>query len=184
MFLWNSAVIDQSLVLCHTGVKWDIIVLTPSTKWVKKKNWVLESQLEELLTSIFEEEAVTIMEWVSDLEGINCISISSLDFSVDLCWGHSVVIHVVIERDVLDEIHAGSRDKPVTLGHDSLNLWVLERMGTKGSSGNFFLSIFVENWLVDDGKDVFGELSAFDGDLLLALECLLLLGGDVLGDWN
>jgi len=124
------------------------------------------------------------MEWVSNLEGIDSVSFSSLNFFVDLIWGHSVVVHAVIESDVLEESHAGSRDKEVTLGHDSLDLWVLERMGTEGSGTNLFLSVIKELWVVDDSKDIFRDLSAFDGDFLLTLKSLPLLGGDVLGDWN
>jgi hypothetical protein len=73
-------------VLFHSGVKWDIIILNPSTKWVKKKDWVLISELEELISGILEEEYMTIVEWVSKLECINCISISFKNVVVNLFW--------------------------------------------------------------------------------------------------
>lgn len=46
---------------------------------------------------------MTIMEWVSDLEGIDSISISLLNLVVDLFGGLSVFVKAVIEFDFLDE---------------------------------------------------------------------------------
>jgi hypothetical protein len=43
---------------------------------------------------------VSIVEWVSDLESIDGISISGLDLIVNLLRGHSVVIETVVELDL------------------------------------------------------------------------------------
>lgn len=84
-------------MLVHAHVCWHIIVLAPATKWVKQKDWVLVAQLEELLTSIFKQKHVAIVQWVSHLEGVYCISTLGLNLSLDLCGCQSELIDTVVE---------------------------------------------------------------------------------------
>jgi hypothetical protein len=67
---------------------------------VQQENGVLVSSLQELFSGISEEENVAIVKRVSDLEGIDGISASLLDFLVNLLWGHSVVVKAVVELDL------------------------------------------------------------------------------------
>jgi hypothetical protein len=48
-------------MLVHARTKRYIVVLAPSTKWVKQKNWVLVSLLNQLLAGIFQQKAVTVV---------------------------------------------------------------------------------------------------------------------------
>ncbi len=66
-------------MLLHAGVEGYIIILAPSTEGVKEEDRVLEALSEELNTGVVEEEAVTIVEGVADLEGVNGISVLGLD---------------------------------------------------------------------------------------------------------
>ena len=52
MLILKGAVVKESLVLSHPGVEWDIIVLDPTSKWVKKQDWVLVALLKELLSGV------------------------------------------------------------------------------------------------------------------------------------
>jgi len=61
------------------------------------------SLLQQLLSSVVEEQYVTIMEGVSDLEGIDDVSVLILHELVDLFGGKSVLIKTVVELDLLDE---------------------------------------------------------------------------------
>jgi hypothetical protein len=42
----QSAVVEQGLMLMHAGLRGDVIILAPATKWVKKEDWVLEALFE------------------------------------------------------------------------------------------------------------------------------------------
>jgi len=180
----KGGVIDESLVLLHTGVKRNIVVLAPATERVQKKDGVLVAELEELLTGILKKEDVTVVERVSNLEGVDGVGFLGLDLGVDLSGGHSVGVNTIVELNVLNEVHGLTRDEPVTLLHNSVDLRVLDGAGTEGSSGDLFLSVGEEDGVVDDGEDIVGELGALDGNSLLVGELFLLLVGNILGDGN
>lgn len=122
----KSAVIEKSLVLFHSGVKGSIIILCPSTKGMKKENGVLVAKFQKLFSGVFKEEDVTVVKRVSDLEGINSISILLLDLFINLGRGHSVMVKAIIEFDLVEESHLRSTHKEVSLSHDSLYLTVLD----------------------------------------------------------
>ena len=73
---------------------------------MEKENWVLVSLLKKLLSGIFKKKYVSIVEWVSQLESINGIGVSLLDLSINLSWGDSVLIELVVELNVSNELHA------------------------------------------------------------------------------
>ena len=79
-------------MLSHSVVERYIIVLHPATKWVKKKNWVLVAPLHKLFPGILKEKAMAIMQWVSNLEGINGIGFSFVGNGHNLLWGKSVLV--------------------------------------------------------------------------------------------
>ena len=64
------------------------------------------------------------MEWVSNLESVNCISVSLLSDLFDFGWKESVLIHAIVVLDSLAESHALSGDEEVTLLFHSLNFWM------------------------------------------------------------
>ena len=49
---------------------------------------------------------MTVVEWVTDLEGVDCISTSGLDLITDFSGGESVFVHAVVELDSLGEFSA------------------------------------------------------------------------------
>lgn len=104
VLLWQGAVINEGLMLKHAVEGWDIIILAPATKWVQQKDWVLVSFLHQLVTGILEQENVAIVEWVSDLEAVDSVSISLLHLLVDLTWGESVLVEAIVEFDALEEV--------------------------------------------------------------------------------
>ena len=79
---------------------------------------------EEFLTGVFKKENMAIMEWVSDLEGVNGISILCFDLFLNLRWSHSVFVQPIVERDSLRKASC-SRDEEVTLCNDGLSLRVI-----------------------------------------------------------
>lgn len=99
----EGSIVKKCLMLFHSGVKWCIIFFGPSTEGVKEKNGVLVTFLEELFSGIVEKENVSVVEWVSHLEGIDNIGILVFHHLVDLDWGESVLVEAVVEFDFLDE---------------------------------------------------------------------------------
>lgn len=75
----DGAIVKESLMLEHAVLERDIIILAPATKRVKQEDGVLVALLDELFTGILEQEAVTIMEGVANLEGVDGIGTLSLD---------------------------------------------------------------------------------------------------------
>lgn len=69
------------------------------------------------------------------------------------------------------------------MGHDPFYLVVLGGLSTEDTGRDFFLSVFEENWLFNDSEDIWADLGALNGDLLLVLQGLVLFFGNVLGDW-
>ena len=82
MFGFEGSIVEEGLMLLHSGVKRSIILLGPSTEWVQQEDWVLVTELQELFSGVLEEENVTVVEWISDLEGVDGISISFSDLLV------------------------------------------------------------------------------------------------------
>ena len=169
-------------MLGHSSVKRNIVILAPSAEWVEEEDWVLVSELDELLSGVLEEEHVSVVEWVSHLEGVAGIGVLGLDEGLDLSWGLSVRIDSVVKLNSLCE-SGSSADKEISLGDDGLSLRVLRGPGTEGSGADLFLSVIEEDWLADDSEDVVGDGGALDGDSILSFEFLLLLGSHWLGDW-
>ena len=117
-------------MLGHTGVKGHVIVLAPSTKWVEEQDWVLVAELEELLAGVVQEEDVTVVEWVSYLEGIDGVSILCCDLSLDLGWEQSVFVQTIIECYSFGKTHC-SRNEPISLFDDCLCFWMVFRPSAK-----------------------------------------------------
>jgi len=118
MFGVNSAIVKESLMLSHTVSKRNIIILAPATKGMQKKDRVLEALLDKLLTGIIEQEAVTIVKGVADLESINGIGVLGLDKGRDFLGSIAILVHVVVEHNALGEVHRLTRHKPWALLHD------------------------------------------------------------------
>jgi hypothetical protein len=78
-----------------------------------------------LFSSILEEENVTIVEWVTDLEGIDSIGILGLNLFLDFFRGLSVSVESVVELNFRNKSHILSRNQIISLGHNSLYLVML-----------------------------------------------------------
>jgi len=106
VFSLDGAIVPKSLMLGHARAERYIIILAPSAEWVEEEHWVLVSLLDQLFTGIGQEEAVTVVEGVTDLEGVDGISTHGDSLIVDLFRGVSVLVHAVVEHDALHEVHA------------------------------------------------------------------------------
>ena len=92
-------------MLGHTVSERNVIILTPATEGVKEEDGIAIALGDELLTSVLEEEDMSIVEWVSDLEGIDDISVLFNDFSLDLSGSKSVLIVAIVEDRSVNEAH-------------------------------------------------------------------------------
>jgi hypothetical protein len=104
-------------MLVHAFLEWDIIVLAPSTEGVEEEDGVLVSLLLELDASVLEEEAVTVMEGVTNLEGVAGIGVLGCNSFVDLLGGKSIFVHTVVPHNLGKEVHL-SGDEPFLLVGD------------------------------------------------------------------
>jgi hypothetical protein len=177
----DGAIVEESLVLFHASVKGHIVVLAPATEGVEEKDGVLVALLEELLTGILEEENVTVMEGVANLEGVHGVSTTGLDLVGDLAGSEAVLVHAVVELDALGEVHASTRDKPFTLFHNGLSTGVVGAEGAEGTGADLFLAVLVELRLVDNGVD---DTLVLDSELLGVTNESLLFLVHVHGDGN
>ena len=110
VFWVEGSVVEEGLMLLNSGGEWDVVFLLPSAEGVEQEDGVLVAPLEELFPGVLQKKHVAIVEWVPDLEGINSISIPSLDLLSNLSRGVSVVVKSIVELDVDVELHAGSTD--------------------------------------------------------------------------
>ena len=101
----QSSVIEQSLMLSHSVVKRHVIIFHPATERMQKEERVLVSLFDQLLSCVLEKKAVTVVKWVSNLEGVNGISSSFLGNLFDLGRQKSVVVHSIAILDPLTESH-------------------------------------------------------------------------------
>jgi hypothetical protein len=126
--IWiQSSIVKKSLMLSHSKVKWDVVIFHPSTEWMQKKKWILIASLNELLSGVLKQKAMSIMQRVSNLESVHRIGSSFRRDLVDLRWRHSILIHAIVKLEFAGEIHRGSRNEVITLLPDSVDLWVLLR---------------------------------------------------------
>jgi len=177
--LVNGAVVNESLMLLHAGTKRYIIIFAPSTEGVEEEDRVFVSLSDEVFSGLLEEEAMSIMEGVSNLEGKDGIGVHGFGLSRDLSRGKSVLVHLVVPHNLLNEVHGLSRDKPFSLCHDVFSVRVRLLEASEGTSADFFLSVFEEHGLVDNGE----VLSLVgDGDSLGISKALLLGGRNMLSD--
>jgi hypothetical protein len=72
---------------------------------MEEKDGVLVTELQQLFSGILKEDNVTVVEGVSELESIDCISTSGHDLVVDLSGGLSVLVKVIVELDILHKSH-------------------------------------------------------------------------------
>ena len=182
--LWvKSAIAEESGVLSHTVGEGHIVILAPATERVEEQDWVPVALCDELFTGVLKQEHMTIMERVSDLEGVNDIGVLLNDLGLDLGWGHSVLIVAIVEDGADEEVHGLSTDEEVSLSEDGLGAWVLLGHAAEGAGADLLLAVVEEDWLVDDGEDLVAvDSGALDGDSGLTLEGGLLLGSHRLGD--
>jgi len=180
----EGAIIDQSLMLEHAGIKGNVIILAPATKGVQEKDGVLVTQLHKLLTGVLEEEDVSVVERVANLEAVDGISTACGDLLNDFSGGESVFVHAIVESDTSEESSACTGDQVVALGEDGLSLGVLHRESSEGTCADLFLSVIEESWVVDNSEDLItSDNTGSKGNLWFACEGSLLFISDMLGNW-
>jgi len=182
MILVKGTIIHKGLMLVHAGLERDVVILAPATERVEEEDGVLVASLDELLTGILEEEHVTVMEGVADLEAEDSISTTLLHLGVDLAGEHSVLVEAIVKLDSFEETGALSGDEPVTLFRDGLSAGVLIGSTAEGTGNNLLFSVGEESGLVHDSKDLAGDSGALDGNSCFASKGILLSGGHVVGD--
>lgn len=180
----EGSVVEEGLMLSHSEVKRNIIILAPATERMEEEDGVLVAQFDKLFTGILEEENVTIVERVADLEGIDGISLLFLDLLLDLVGGKSVLIESIVELNVFEERHGFSGYEEFTLSEDGGSAGVFLGEGTENTGTDFFLAVLEEGGLVDDSEDLVADSGASDSNSIGAFEFFLLGSSDVLGDGN
>jgi len=182
MILVKSAVIKESLMLLHASGKRDIIILAPAAERVEEEDGVSVASLNELLTCIFEEEHVTVVKGVTDLEAEDGISFALLHLGVNLTGEHSVFIEAIVELDSHKEAGALSGDEPITLFPEGLGTGVFPGSTAEKTGSDLLLSIVEESGLVHNGENLVRHKGALDSNSSLAGEGLLLFRSHVAGD--
>jgi hypothetical protein len=166
-------------MLEHAVLERDVIILAPATKRVKQEDGVLVTLLDKLFTGILEQEAVTIMEGVADLEGVDGIGTLSLDLLGNLRGSVAVLVHAVIKLNTLEEAHGRARYEPWALGHNRSGTGVLVREAAENARADFFLAVGVEDGLSNSGVNL---VLVPDGEFSLAFKSNLLFFSHVHGD--
>lgn len=180
----ECAIVKQRLMLSHSVVQWNIVILAPSAERMKQQNRVLVPLGKQLLTRIIEHKHMTVMQWISHLEGIDCISIPVFDCFVDLLWRHSVMIHSVVELDISNEMHALARNEEVALCENSFDLRMRLAKRAKHAGRDLFFPVLKKDWLFNDGQQVIRKLRALDANFAFALESLFFFSSNMLSDWD
>lgn len=184
VFSGEGTIINKGLVLIHTGVKRNIIIFAPATERVEEKNWVLVSSLDQLFTGVLEQEAVTIMEGITDLEAVDSVSTTLLHLFVDLTGEESVLVETVVVADTFEEASGFTGDQPVSLFKNGLRFGVFDGEAAESTSADLFLSVSEEDGLVDNSEHLVGDLGALKSNSGLASQSFLLFSSHVLGDWD
>jgi len=184
VFSREGSIINQSLMLVHAFLEWDIIIFAPSTEGVEEEDGVLVSLLLELRTGVLEEEAVTIMEGVADLEGVAGISLLGNNSFFDLLGGKSVLVHAIVPHNLGEEVHL-SRDEPVVLVGDVVGHGVVGGEASESSCADLFLSVCEVDGVSNDSDGLSTVDSGVNkGNSLASGEGVLEFSGDILGDGN
>lgn len=171
-------------MLVHALLEWHIVVLAPSTEGVEEEHGVLVSLLLELDTGVLEEEAVTIMEGVADLEGVASIGLLGLNSFLDLLGGKSVLVHAVVPHNLGEEVHL-SGDEPVVLVGNVVGHGVVGGEASESSGADLFLSVGVEHGVSNDSDGLSTvDLGIDESDSFASLEGGLHFSRDVLSDWD
>lgn len=152
MLFVKGTVVNEGLVLFNSGGERDIIILAPSTEGVEEEDGVLVALGNEVKSGLLEEEAMSVMEGVSHLEGKDGIGVHGLSSVRDFLGSHSVLIHLVIPHDLSNEVHGLSRDEPVSLSHDVFSIRVSFLETSESSGADLFLSVFEEDGCINNGN--------------------------------
>ena len=92
-------------MLGHTVSEGHVIILAPATEGMEKQDGIAVALSDELLAGVLQEEDVSIVEWVSDLEGVDDVGVLLNNFSLDLSRSQSVLVIAVVEDGSGNEAH-------------------------------------------------------------------------------
>jgi len=175
----QGSVVKQSLVLSHSVVEGNVVVLHPAAERVEEEQRVLVSLLDELLPTLSQQQTVPVMKRVPHLEGVDGVGVPFLSDLVDLGGCKPVLVQSVIVLEFRGELHLFSGNQEIALLFYSSNSWVLKRPCSECFCANFFLSVFINFWLFNDCYEV---VFPGNGYLFLSLEFFFVVSGDILDE--
>ena len=130
-------------MLCHASIQGNIVVLAPTTERMEQQDRISVAKCEKLFASILEEKHVAIVEWVSDLECIHCISFFKFNLPLNLRWRQPVFVQAIIEGYSLRE-SGSSRDKEIPLCDNCLRFGMILGPGSECPRTDLFFSVIEE----------------------------------------
>ena len=143
-------------MLCHTSIQWDIVILAPATERMEQQDWISVAKCEKFFAGVVEEKHMAIVEWVSDLEGINSISVFKFNLLLNLRWSQSVFVQTIVESNSLCEAGC-SRDKEVSLCDDCCSFGVILGPGSECPRADLFFPVVKEDWIADNCEDIVAD---------------------------
>lgn len=106
VFSWQGAVVDKSLVLSHTGVKGHVVVFAPTAERVQEQDGVLVALLDELFSSVLEQEHVAVVQGVAHLEAVDGIGTTGGDLFDNFAREESIMVQAIVELNAFKETGA------------------------------------------------------------------------------
>ena len=97
---------------------------------------------------------MSIVQGISQLEGVDSISTSLLNLVIDLPGCLSVLVHSISELDFADKPHRLATDQVVALSKNSFHFGMLGRQCSKYTGRDLFFAVFKEYWVLDDCVDI------------------------------
>ena len=155
-------------MLCHASIQWHIVVLAPATERMEQQDRIPVAKCEKLFTGIVEEKHMAVVEWVSDLECIHCISFFKFNLLLNLRWRQPVFVQSIVESNSLCEA-GSSRDKEISLCDYCCSFRVLLGPGSECPRADLFFPVIEEDWIADNSEDIITNSTASDCNCGLTL---------------
>ena len=106
VFSWQGAVVDQSLVLSHTGVEGHVVVFAPTAERVQQQDGVLVALLDKLFSGVLKQQHVPVVQGVAHLEPVHGIGTTGRDLLDNFARQESVLVQAIVELNAFKETGA------------------------------------------------------------------------------
>ena len=123
---------------------------------MEQQDWISVAKCEKFFAGVVEEKHVAIVEWVSDLEGINSISVFKFNLLLNLRWSQSVFVQTIVESNSLCETGC-SRDKEISLCDYCCSFGVILGPGSECPRADLFFPVVKEDWIADNCEDIVAD---------------------------